>query len=231
MPLPDAPSPKRSTKKSAAPPQLTTSQQSLVGAGWMDRADALDLLVRTACSMPWHSIPEFTSALSADVEVHQHPEDDAIHPLLLQADTAIDLICRCELLLARRRSEFENQAVRLAQSQGALSARFHEEQQFEADLRDGIEKPQGNNNRFSYAQVRRFLTGHDAAQRGDETLKEIWLHSKGLSWLPKRFDLVENAAFAGAVDLYVRAEGLAAWQLKVLAPFATKLAKKKNPLC
>jgi hypothetical protein len=228
MPLPDTPSPKRSTKKSAAPPQLTTSQQSLVGAGWMDRADALDLLVRTACSLPWHSIPESTSALSADVEAHESPEGDTIDPLLLQGDTAIDLICRCELLLARRKAEFEIQTVRLAQAQESRSAYHEEEWQFEVSLRDILKEPQATDNRFSYAQVRRFLTGHDAAQRGDDELREIWVRAKGLNGLPRRFDLIQPEAFASAVDSYVRVEGLAASQLKVLEPLATKLAKKKN---
>jgi hypothetical protein len=228
MSLPDSPSPKRAAKKTAQISCATTARQNLAGAGWMNRPDALDLLIRTACSMPWQSTRESTTDFPADLEAHEYLEVDAIDPLFLQADNAIDLICRCELLLAQRKAEFEIQTVKLAQAQGSLSAYQEEERQFEVSLRDILKEPQGRDNRFSYAQVRRFLTGHDAAQRGDDELREIWVRAKGLNWLPRHFDLVQPEAFASAVDSYVHAGGLAASQLKVLEPLATKLAKKKN---
>lgn len=77
----------------------------------MNRPDALDLLVRTACSRPWRYTPESTTDFPADLEAHEYLEVDAIDPLLLHADSASDLICRCELLLAQRKAEFEIQTV------------------------------------------------------------------------------------------------------------------------
>jgi hypothetical protein len=83
------------------------------------------------------------------------------------------------------------------------------------------------NGRFSYAQIRLFLTGNEAAERGAERLNEIWVGAKELNWFPKRFDPVTGKDFRDAVDAYVHAEGLASWQLRILAPYATNLCKKK----
>ena len=227
MPRSDAPSPKRSTNKSAAPHQPTTSQQSLVGAGWMDRADALDLLVRTACTMPWSETWRSTNGPTAHLDADELPGADTTDPLLLQADTAIALISRCEELLARRRAELEDREKSLSGAKSAISSHHAAEQHFETVLIGLIGKPVLKNGRFSYAQIRLFLTGHEAANRGDERLNEIWLEAKEIDWLPKRFDPVTDRDFRDAVDAHVHAEGLASWQLRILAPYATKLGKKK----
>jgi hypothetical protein len=80
----------------------------------MGRDDALDLLVRTACSMPWMSVTQSTNDPTANLDADERPGADVIDPLLLHADAATDLISLCEGLLARRRAEPENQALRRA---------------------------------------------------------------------------------------------------------------------
>ena len=77
----------------------------------MERDDALDLLVRTACTMPWLPITESITGTTAYLDADERLGADAIDPLLLQADTAIDLISRYEKLLARRRAESDPQSV------------------------------------------------------------------------------------------------------------------------
>jgi hypothetical protein len=193
----------------------------------MGRDDALDLLVRTACSMPWMPVTESTTDPTAHLDADERLNADAIDPLLLHADAAIDLISLCEGLLARRRAEPQNKALKLAEAQSAISSHDDAEQQFKTGLIEIVGKPGGKNGRFSYQQIRLFLTGHEAPKRGDRHLKEIWMLAKRLDCFPKRFDSFVDEDFCDAVDTYVRSEGLDSWQLRVLAPYATKLGKKK----
>jgi hypothetical protein len=218
MALPETSNPKGSAKKPTLGPRPTASQQSQVDTVWMGRDDALDLLVRTACTMPWSETSRSTNGLTAHLDADELPGADATDPLLLQADTAIALISRCEELLARRRAEHEDQAKRLTGAQSAISSQYAAEQHFETGLIGMIGKPMRESGRFSYAQIRRFLTGHEAAKRGDDRLKEIWLEAKELNCAPKRFDPVTDKDFRDAVDGYVHSEGLASWQLRILAP-------------
>jgi hypothetical protein len=75
--------------------------------------------------------------------------------------------------------------------------------------------------------MRLILTGHEAAQRGDELLMKIWTAARSIPWLPKKFDSLDGDKFPEAVDKHVREKGLAAWQLQMLAPFVTRLGKNK----
>jgi len=192
----------------------------------MERTDALDLLVQTACRMHWTAPPAVALETGDDPE----PGEEAsavFDPLLDQADAAIELISRCEMLLEKHRAELDRRAKRLDEAKSAFGNHREAEENFTRTLQKRFGEPSGDDGRFSHAQVRLILTGHEAPKRGDEPLKEIWTAARSIPWLPKKFDTLGDDSFSKAVDEHVREEGLATWQLQMLSPFATKLGKKK----
>lgn len=194
----------------------------------MKRKDALDLLVQTARRMHWTAPPLFPFENGDDSESGEHTSA-AFDPLLFQADAAIELISRCEMLLEKRRAELDRQAWLLEETTRAFGSSREAEENFKKDLQTRVGEPLGKDGRFSHAQVRLILTGHEAAKRGDGPLKDIWVATRSIPWVPKTFDSLGEDEFSEAVDRHVRDEGLSAWQLQMIAPFATKLGKKNLP--
>ena len=216
---------KRSKAKSSQSRHPTPDPPNSAGLKWMKRKDALDLLVQTACRMHWTVPPP------PPLENGDNPESDehtsaAIDPLLFQADVAIELISRCEMLLEKRQAEPHLQAQLLNETKRAFGSSSEAEKNFKMDLQKRVGEPLGKDGRFSHAQVRLILTGHEAAKRGDGPLKDIWAATRSIPWVPKTFDSLGEDEFSEAVDRHVRDEGLTAWQLQMLTPFATKLGKK-----
>ena len=211
----------KSQKKNSESPEATQATDA-----WIVRPDALDLLVKTAVSMP--------SVFASFDEDFKEPQNDLgyqseVKPLDVHVNWAAHLIDRCEALLKTMRHERITIAKKLKRTTTALELDVQADNLFEVELRKFVGEPQAAESRYTYAQVRLFLTGHKAPDRGDSELHRIWTDSAGAAWLPNEIDQLPLNKKRKNTDDYVKRQGLAHWQLRKLVRFATRLGKKKMP--
>ena len=211
----------KSQKKNSESPEATQATDA-----WIVRPDALDLLVKTAVSMP--------SVFASFDEDFKEPQNDLgdqseVKSLDVHVNCAAHLIDRCEAMLEKMRHERITVAKKLKLAIAAPALRVRADKLFEVELQKFVGEPQAAESRYSYAQVRLFLTGHKAPNRGDSELHRIWTDSAGAAWLPNEIDQLPLNKKRKNTDDYVKRQGLAHWQLRKLVRFATKLGKKKMP--
>jgi hypothetical protein len=118
----------------------------------MNRKDALDLLVQTACRMHW-TVPPPPLESGDNTKSAEHTSG-AIDPLLFQADVAIELISRCDMLLEKHQAEPHLQAQLSDETKRAFGSSREAEENFKMDLQNRVGEPLGKDGSFSHAQGR-----------------------------------------------------------------------------
>ena len=89
------------------PPRNTSRVPEFpTGQKWMERTAALDLRLQAACRMHRAAPPPVAMETGGPDEQASATFD----PLFYEADAAIELISRCEVLLEKRRADLARQA-------------------------------------------------------------------------------------------------------------------------